>query len=505
MPNSNIIDKKGGLDILKKYINYILVAVLLLMVVGVYVYLAAENDTTYIIDAQLDGQVMALTGRETVNYINKEDVPLKEIYFHVYPNAFRDETTAPFPAEEMGQAYPDGFSPGYMDILSVRVGDEDVRFSVEDTVMKVTLPHELYPGRKIDIRINFVVKLPPSDGRFGYGRYTVRLANWYPIVSVYDSDGWNLDPYYAIGDPFYSDVSDYTVRFVAPAGYTIASTGTARYEQSQGSGLWIIKASDVRDMAIVLSDKFKVKSGEYKGTRVNSYYLGDDDIGERSLRYAVDAIKYFSETFGRYPYREYDVVAADFYIGGMEYPQLVVIDRMLYNKRNIFTLEEVIAHETAHQWWYGVVGNDEVDEPWLDEALTEFSTVMYFENYYGNEVAERFWRAYDTIVKKYDNSHRSVTDSIEKFKDESEYGAIVYEKGAIGLKNIRDQLGEKVFVKGLKEYYRKYKFKNATTQDLIESLNRASGKDISSYFKEEVGILYDLNLFEPDVLAIKGI
>ncbi|MDI6600212.1 MAG: M1 family metallopeptidase [Thermoanaerobacteraceae bacterium] len=490
---------------MKKYRTCILLALVVVIALGGYLYLTAKNITSYIIDAQLDTHVMALTGRETVKYVNTEDVPLKEIYFHLYPNAFKDETIAPFPPEEMGRAYPDGFSPGYIDILSVKVGEEDIQFDVDNTIMKVTLPHELTPGKTADITINFVVKLPPSDGRFGYGKYTVRLANWYPVVSVYDSDGWNLDPYYAIGDPFYSDVANYTVRLVAPAEYIMASTGTARGEENQGNRLWFIKANNVRDMAIVLSDRFKVKSGEYKGIKVNSFYFGDDKIGERSLKYAADAVKYFSETFGKYPYSEYDVVAADFYIGGMEYPQLVMIDRSLYNKNNIFVLEEVIAHETAHQWWYGAVGNDEVEEPWLDEALTEFSTVMYFENYYGNEVAERFWKAYDGFVKKYADSPRSITDPVNEFKDGDEYGAVVYEKGALSLKRIRDEIGKEAFIKGLREYYKTYKFKNATVEDLIKALSKAADKDMSTYFKKGIGILNNLNLFQPDVIAIKGI
>lgn len=494
--------KKGGYP-LKKYRSHILLALVIVLAVGGYFYVSWKNITEYIIDVQIDTHVMALTGKETVRYVNTEDVSLKEIYFHLYPNAFKDDSISPFPPDEIGLAYPDGFSPGYTDILGVKVNDEEAQFVIEGTNMKVSLPHELMPGKSTDIAINFVVKLPPSDGRFGYGKYTIKLANWYPIVSVYDSDGWNLDPYYAIGDPFYSDTANYTVRIAAPSEYILASTGTAKNEESQVNKLWYIKAYNVRDMAVVLSDRFKVKSGEYNGIKVNSFYVGDDNIGERSLKYAVDALKYFSETFGRYPYPEYDVVAADFYIGGMEYPQLVMIDRMLYNKNNIFVLEQVIAHETAHQWWYGAVGNDEIEEPWLDEALTEYSTVLYFENYYGRSLSDRFWKSYEDFVSKYGGSQRKVTDSVDEFKDSNEYSAIVYEKGALGLKKIEDEIGRKAFIKGLREYYKANRYKNATAEDLIKAVGRATDKDMTTYFKKAIGVLYDLNFLESDIISVK--
>ena len=104
-----------------------------------------------------------------------------------------------------------------------------------------------------------------------------------------------------------------------------------------------------------------------------------DENYAQNLKAGIDSIKTFNNLFGEYPYDTYSVIASDFYIGGMEYPTLVMIDQSLYNEKDKFLLEYVIAHETAHQWWYSVIGNDEISEPWLDEALTEYSTILYFE------------------------------------------------------------------------------------------------------------------------------
>ncbi len=469
---------------MRKYRTIIIFALAIVLVVGGFLHVTADKDDEYIIDAQLDTHVMALTGRETVKYTNTADVPLKEIYFHLYPNAFKAQSIAPFPKDEMGLAYPDGFSPGYMDILGVKVRNKETRFDIDGINMKVSLPGELMPGRSTSITINFMVKLPPSDGRFGYGKNTIRLANWYPIVSMYGKDGWNKDPYYATGDPFYSETAKYTVRLTAPSEYSVASTGTAKTEENKTNKMWYINADKVRDMAVVLSDKFKVKSTSVGGTKVNSYYFGDDKIGERSLKYAADALEYYSRTFGRYPYPEYDVVEADFYIGGMEYPQLSMIDRTIYSKNNIFVLEQIIAHETAHQWWYGVVGNNEVKEPWLDEALTEYSTMQYFREFYGSELSNRFWKAYEQFADKYADSKRKVTDPVNKFTNDTEYSAIVYEKGALGFKKIEDAVGRDNFIKGLKMYYKQNMYKNVSADDLIEAISKATGKDMKAHFKK---------------------
>ena len=125
-------------------------------------------------------------------------------------------------------------------------------------------------------------------------------------------------------------------------------------------------------------------------TLAMSHTTGGVDI-DLATKISKESIEIFNDMFGKYPYNIYSVIASDFYIGGMEYPTLSMIDEGLYTNKNKFLLEYVIAHETAHQWWYSVVGNDEVSEPWLDEALTEYSTILSFEKKYGKNIIENLY------------------------------------------------------------------------------------------------------------------
>ena len=196
---------------------------------------------------------------------------------------------------------------------------------------------------------------------------------------------------------------------------------------------------------------------------------------------AKSSMEIFSELFGDYPYNTFSVVASDFYIGGMEYPMLVMIDETLYNKENKFLLEYVIAHETAHQWWYSVIGNDEVNEPWLDEALTEYSTILYFENKYGKETGDKLIKTMDVQTKSFKTT--DIFKATTEYKDSADYSLSVYTKGAVIFNEIRTQVGDDLFFETLKEYYNKYKFENVNGSQFIE-LWKSKGIDIEKIIKE---------------------
>ena len=230
----------------------------------------------------------------------------------------------------------------------------------------------------------------------------------------------------------------------------------------------------VRDFAFILSDKFTVNKTKYKDISINTYNL-NEDMSKEAVDVSQSSIEIFSKLFGDYPYDTYSVVASDFFIGGMEYPMLVMIDESLYNNENKFLLEYVIAHETAHQWWYSVVGNDEISEPWLDEALTEYSTILYFEEKYGKETGDKLMKTMEVQTKNYNTNDifKATTD----YKDSSEYSLSVYTKGAVIFDKIRKEVGDEVFFNTLREYYNTYKFKNVNGPQFVE-LWKSKGVDI---------------------------
>lgn len=420
-----------------------------------------KNINNYIIDVVFDDKNKKMKCNQNITYINNTGKSLDKIYMHIYSNAFSNKDICPFEKEEMQKAYPNGFDEGYIEIKNILNNGNKLQYNIKgdkNDILEITLDKKLNDGEKYSIDMKYNVKIPNCLGRFGYGDNTINITNWFPVCCVYDDRGWNLKSYIALGDPFYSYVSNFTVNILIPRKYDIACTGSIIDQKNDKENkICKLQGKKVRDFAIILSDKFKINKSIYGHTSIFTYNL-NKTLAVESNKIARESIKIFSELFGEYPYNTYSVVASDFFIGGMEYPTLVMIDRTLYSENSKFLLEYVIAHETAHQWWYSVVGNDEISEPWLDEALTEYSTVLYFENKYGKEMGDKLIKTMEIQSENYKgkNIFRSSTD----FKNSTEYSLNVYTKGAVVFNEIRKEVGDKIFFETLREYYNSYMFQN---------------------------------------------
>ncbi len=451
-----------------------------------------EKQTEYNIKAEFIEDSMSIKAKEKIVYINQENKDLEEIYFHLYPNAFKDKDNIPFEDKELERAYPKGFDPGYIDIVGIKKGNKTLDYKIlgkAQTSMRVSPPKPIKPGDKISLTIEFNVQLPHTIARMGYGDNTVNITNWFPIIAVYDDRGWNLDPYYAIGDPFYSEVANYTASVKIPREYNMAITGNVIKTKVKGENKsYEVKAPKVRDFVMILSKKFEIEEEVLGNTRLISYSIGGNK-GKEALGYGLDALEIFNSLFDNYPYETLSIVACDFFMGGMEYPNLVMISKDLYDMKEEFPLEYVIVHEIAHQWWYGLVGNNEVREPWLDEALAEYSTLMYFEEKYGPHIKEQIFEKminaqYENYIKFEPDKGERILRSLREFDNSWQYSSIVYSKGAIFLRQLRDRMGDEAFLKALREYYRRHKFKNATTEDFRKACQNNHDKDLTPLFNE---------------------
>ncbi len=442
----------------------------------------------YEIDIDFNPEEKTYTGSQTVLYINNEDIELGEIYFHLYPNAFKTVETVPILFDDMDRAFPQGFEPGYIDMNKILVDNKEISFTVEgegDTILKINLEEPLKPKEKIEIKMEYAGALPPAEDRFGYGEKTYNFGNWYPIACVYDEKGWNTDPYYSIGDPFYSDVSNYNVTITTPKDMIVASSGNILSEKSKkGKKIWNIEGKLIRDFAWVCSTDFVVEEREVDGTLIKVYFLEDNaKIKKVASNMTEDAIRKFNTLFGRYPYGQYSVVMNSF-PSGMEYPGLVYIAENYCTMATKEFLEIIIVHETAHQWWYGVVGNDQIDEAWLDESLATYSEVIYMNEVYGKDHSEDY---YDVmVVESYERAKQlfdiddKVLKPLDEFDDWNDYGSLAYSRGAMFINSIKKDFGEDVLYDILNKYYEEYKFLNATTDDFLKVCEEVTGES----FKE---------------------
>mgnify|MGYP005760899191 FL=1 len=448
----------------------------------------------YSLDIAMAEDCKSLFAVEQINYVNNSENSLKEIRFHLYPNAFRqDAKSSPVSVSEKTEAYPNGDSFGQIDIKNVYYpqGNLDFQIGGEDyNILIVTLPEELFPEEIFSLSIDFEVTLANVHHRLGYGDNTVNCANFYPIACVYkEGEGWSENLYHSNGDPFYSDVANYEVKITYPSSYSLASTGKVTNQEEGEECISHIEANMVRDFAFVLSQKFDKVSQTVGDVTVSYYgYVGDQNINS-CLDTSVKAFQYFCEKFGSYPYQNLSIVKSNFVYGGMEFPNLVLISDDC-NQQNDY--DYVIVHEIAHQWWYGLVGNDEYNYAWQDESLTEFSTWLFFKDNSGygldyNALVENATNSYKYFVKVYSQVLGDVDTSIErpldKFETQPEYAQCVYTKGALMFATMQEMVGEKKMNRAMQSYFEKFAYQNATPADLIATFNKATGYNLEGFFR----------------------
>jgi aminopeptidase N len=335
----------------------------------------------------------------------------------------------------------------------------------------------------------------PDYGIFSSNKDILNLGLWYVALSKFDEDGWDEEAYAGIGDVSYFDPSSFNVRITAPAAYQVVTTGSAikKVPGKEGKLEHQVESKLTRDFVIELSKEFEQKSAIRGQTSIRSYYLTKHrGSGEKVLETALRAFEYFYSEFGPYPYTELDVVEAPLYggAGGVEFPGLVTVSSMLYKGDEMDTdlgafeqllnqspafdqlLEFVVAHEVAHQWWNAVVGSNSKKYPFIDEAMANYSAVLYFEHYYGREAAEKQMAMQMKINyqmhRMLGGSDQPVLLPASAYNGPLEYSAIVYGKGALGFDNIRKAMGDEAFFAALKKYYKKFSFQTAGPYDFKE-------------------------------------
>lgn len=451
---------------------------------------ASKNIDEYNIDVEFEEY--RLSAKQTTTYINKSDDVMDELYLHVYPQSFRrDALNSPVGKLYTKKAYPNGES--YCDFTISKITVNGTEHGVyytgsDDDILQITLDDGVYPNDKISLYFEYNMTLPNVLHRFGYGENTVNIANFYPIMCVYENGEWIIDGYNSNGDPFYSNLSNYNVTFSAQSEYELASTGELLSKSTtNGVNQFKINARAVRDFACVLSKKFDVVSDRVGETTVYYYYY-DDPTPRDSLKAGTDALQTFSEKFGEYPYKTFSIVKTNFIHGGMEYPNLVYISDAV---TDVSDYKNVIIHETAHQWWYGLVGSNAFRCGWIDEGLTDFSTALFYKYNpdYGisfDEVMKNTINSYVTFVDLYTRVLGDVDTSmlrhVDEYSTEPEYVYIAYVKGALLFNNLFELLGENKFLKVLQEYFDTYKFQNVSYQNFIGIVEIVTKTDMEGYF-----------------------
>ncbi len=430
----------------------------------------------YDLNLNVDLAPPSLHGDETVRYTNTESVPLNELYLRLYLN-------------EMGLGQVITVSDVALDGAPLEPAVEE-----EGAGLRLPLPDALEPGQTVTLTLAFQLSLPGE----AFDEYIpwslspdlLTLAYFLPTIPVYDQAGWHTDVAPLYGDRTHTDVALYRVRLTTPPDVGLVASGVCSPTASGPEGVsHTCVSGPMRDFVLSLSTTYGVISQTSAGVTVNSYYLPDDQIGgEMALEYALGALNSYSQRFGPYPYTELDVVAAELPSAGLEFPGLVIIAPYLYDPDRQESLQWVVAHEVAHQWWYGMVGSDQVHQPWLDEALTEYSTLLYLQDTYGFEatsqaVQERFIVPYERVVASGDDM--PVGLPVAAYPEQL-YGPIVYRKGALFFDALRQEMGDEAFGALLQSYFKQHRYQIATPESLVRLAESLSGPSVRSLYEQWV-------------------
>ncbi len=432
------------------------------------------NPVQYRIEVTFDPEAQQLTGRQWIHYTNPSDEPLTQLPLRLYPNL---RTTPP-----------------NVTVANVAVDGTAVTTTLAAGAPAVLVPLDTAgaPGARADIYLEFTAAVPAGAGG-NYGTYSfnddvLALAQFYPTVPAYGSTGWELEVPSPLGDVTTADVGLYEVLFTAPADMVVASTGAVleTTPNADNTVTWHLASGPAREFNIVASTRYEKSSEQVGDVTVNSYYLPSMAAGgEKALAWSATALETFEEQFGPYPYTELDVVATPNEALGVEYPGLVALASRIYAGEDTF-FEFAAAHEVAHQWWYNEVGNDQVQEPWLDEALAQYSTMLYYADQYGARGREG---ARQSFVERWDRV-RSENDQpvglpVDAYADRA-YGAIVYGKGPLFLDALRAKMGDEAFAQFLRDYLTTYRWRIARGEDFLALAETTCGCQLDDLYAQWV-------------------
>ncbi len=499
-----------------------------------------QQEVNYKIDVTLNDVSHTMRATEEIQYINNSNQSLSYIYFHLWPNAYKDHSTA-LAAQLLQHKKTDFYfskpeERGFIDSLDFKVNGKTVQLEFDKEnidICKLILNEPLRSLDTIKITTPFYVKIPDAKfSRLGHTGQAYFITQWYPKPAVFDNEGWHQMPYLDQGE-FFSEFGSFDVKITLPKNYLLSATGD-RIEaddeeyflnEKVKETLDRLDKSDFRaeDMEFPVSSK-ETKTIRFKQFRVHDFAWFADkrfnvlhdqielpatkrtidtwifftnknfNVWKNAITYVNESTLFYSYLNGDYPYNH--VTAIDGTImagGGMEYPNITVIGDM----SNEFDLDITIAHEVGHNWFYGILASNERDHPGMDEGLNSFYEMRYMRakypdkkisdligidenlNLFGvNKVA--YWREKEMA---YFISAKSRTDQPIEIPSqdftEFNYGSIVYSKTPVVFDYLMDYMGEDNLDKAMKFYYEQFKFKHPSPKDLSKTLNFFSGLDLT--------------------------
>jgi len=434
--------------------------------------------SVYHIEFTIADDIYEISGTEEVQYTNTEDVELNEVEFRLFPNILGGEMTA--------------------SNLTVDGQSITPEYDLENSLMIVRLSAPLEVGQSIVIKMDYAVTVPQTVelnyGVLAYSEDVLALAHAYPMICVYDDEGWNAEIPPQSGDVTYADASFYLVRVHAPKDLTLVTSGSeiSLNEEDQTQVLTVANGP-ARDFYLVASPLFEEVSQTFGEVTIRSYAEKRSKAGsEYTVDTAAKSINVYTKRYAPYPYTELDFVATPNLALGIEYPGMIAINKRIYDVNNeygegddSFYLEATVAHEVGHQWFYNLVGDDQLDDPWLDESLTQFVTLQYYTDQYGEQGANGFRASLEGRWSRIGKEDIPIGLPVADYSG-AEYSAIVYGRGPLFFEALRDEMGSDSFDAFIKDYAESLSWKIATPEYMQSLAEKHCSCNLQEIFDEWV-------------------
>lgn len=429
----------------------------------------------YHIDLNIAEDLNHVSGRQEVQYTSTETVVLDQIHLRLFPNILG----------------------GSMEVSNILAGGQNLtpERQLNDSLLILPLPAPLQPGESTLISMDFQVTVPQTVelnyGVLAYDQDVLTLAHAYPMIAVYNEEGWNAEIPPQSGDVTYADAAFFLVKITAPHDLTVVTSGREldRRVDDQIQTLWIA-SGPARDFYLAASPLYEEFSETLGEVTIRSYAPKELEEGARlALETAAKAIRVFSSRYAPYPYSEFDIVSTPTLAFGVEYPGMTAIASRLYELDEQIRgtpvsiyLESTVAHETGHMWFYNLVGNDQLDDPWLDESLTQFVTLQYYEDEYGGQAAAGFQESLEARWASVDYAEIPIGLPVAEYSGK-EYSPIVYGRGPLFFVALRDEMGDEAFNAFLQDYTQQLSWKIATPEFLQSLAEKHCACDLGPLFK----------------------
>jgi len=476
----------------------------------------SKHIVDYRIKAKLIPEEKAIAGHEVLTWLNNSDVTVSELQFHLYLNAFKNNrSTLMKERGSVSRSFKrDKINWGYNEIRNIRIQNGiDLTPSVayiqpddgneyDQTVMRIHLPESVQSNETIALEIEFYAKLPKYFERSGFYDNIFIVMQWFPKIGVFQDGQWNCHQYHSHSE-FFADFGVYEVELTVPKDYVVGATGQRINEKDNGDGTMTYThyQEDIHDFAwstspdyVEIREPFVLDNPPVKTEMILVLYREHLRIKDRFLESLKNALAFYSQNYGAYPYPTITLVDPPFVLSGggaMEYPTLFTTIGAWYMPKGMRLPEMVTIHEFGHSFWYGMVASNEFEEAWLDEGINSYSEIKAMQKYYGTR--GNMIDLGPIKINNFDYNRLQViasgrTDAILRksweFYSGGSYSLNVYSKAALTLLSLERYLGEEVMAQVMRSYFEQWKFKHPRSEDFIAAAEEVSGQDLGWFFDQ---------------------